>query len=79
MNVNRIWIATLALALAAGCKQGLGERCEVDSDCSSGVCAMASPKTCMSANQQTDQIDAMVPIDAPPAPDAPPDARIDAP
>lgn len=79
MNVNPIWIATLALALAAGCKQGLGERCEVDSDCSSGVCAMAAPKICVSANQQTDQIDAMVPIDAPAAVNAPANAQLDAP
>jgi hypothetical protein len=29
----------LGLALAVlGCKQGLGERCELDSDCSSGLC-----------------------------------------
>jgi hypothetical protein len=60
--VNRIWIAIAALALsAAGCKQDLGERCEVNSDCASGVCATASPKVCVSANGQTDQIDASDP------------------
>jgi hypothetical protein len=34
--------AALALALAlggAGCKQGIGQRCEIDSDCSSGRCS----------------------------------------
>ena len=61
--MNRIWIAIALSLSAAGCKQGLGDRCEVDADCSSGVCAMAAPKICVSANQQTDQIDASVPCD----------------
>jgi hypothetical protein len=33
----------LALASAAGCKQGEGERCEVPSDCSSGLTCRISP------------------------------------
>jgi hypothetical protein len=82
--VNRIWIAMTAFAVlalsGAGCKQGLGDRCEVDADCASGVCAMATPKICVSGNQQTEQIDATLPIDAPTdtAVDAA-DARPDAP
>src|SRR5436190_23404193 len=31
---------SFALALAVGCKQGDGERCERDSDCSSGKCSI---------------------------------------
>ncbi|HEX7838552.1 MAG TPA: hypothetical protein VF469_13850 [Kofleriaceae bacterium] len=83
--MNRIWIVIVALTLsAAGCKQGLGERCEVNSDCSSGVCAMASPRICVSDNVQTDQIDASDPCpgchdpNADAAMDAGPDAMIDA-
>jgi hypothetical protein len=76
--VNRIWIAMIVASLsAAGCKQGIGERCEVDDDCASGVCARASPQICVSSNQQTEQIDATLPIDAmvdAPAADARPDA-----
>jgi hypothetical protein len=78
--VNRIWIAMIVASLAslsaAGCKQGIGERCEVDDDCASGVCARATPQICVSSNQQTEQIDATLPIDAlvPDATDARPDA-----
>jgi len=32
-------VAACALA-ALGCKQGLGDRCEINSDCSSGFCSM---------------------------------------
>jgi hypothetical protein len=33
-------VVTLALALAGlGCKQGFAERCEQNSDCSSGICS----------------------------------------
>jgi hypothetical protein len=54
-----------------GCKQNEGDRCQVNSDCASGVCNQAKG-TC-SANQDTDDIDAAVPdaIDAPGMPDAP--------
>lgn len=75
--MNRIWIAMIVASLsAAGCKQGIGERCEVDDDCASGVCARATPQICVSSNQQTEQIDATLPIDAraPDALDAGPDA-----
>ena len=75
--MKRIWIAMTVFVLAAGCKQGLGDRCEVDDDCASGVCSQATPKICVSGNQQTDQIDAMLPIDA--LPDTAVDAGSDAP
>ena len=52
------------VTLSAGCKQGLGERCQVNDDCSSGICSQSSPKVCVTENGQTDQIDATVPIDA---------------
>jgi hypothetical protein len=76
--VNKKWLAiafvSLVLGAGAGCKQGLGERCEVNEDCSSGVCASASPKVCVGENNNQAPIDAMLPLDtgdaAPDAPDA---------
>jgi hypothetical protein len=56
------WCAALA---AAGCKQGLGDRCQVNSDCVSGICSESLPQVCVSITGQNDQIDASVPIDAP--------------
>jgi len=70
-------IALFAPLLAAGCKQGLGDRCEVDSDCASGTCSQATPKVCVSRQGDDTQIDATLPIDAPI--DAPVDAGRDAP
>jgi len=61
------WIAIiLAAGLGlAGCKQGLGERCQVTADCDDGLtCSQAEPKTCGGLNEQ--QIDATIPpMDAP--------------
>lgn len=67
-------LVTTALYLA-GCKQGLGERCQVAADCSDGlVCAQAT-QTCQETTGGG--IDATTPIDA--APDSNIDADIDAP
>ena len=55
-------IAWCAVA-AAGCRQGLGDRCQVNSDCVSGICSESAPKVCVSMSGQNDQIDAMVPPD----------------
>lgn len=67
--------ALVALGLVVSCKQGEGERCQVDADCEDGlVCAQAT-QLCAD-NDTSAGIDAMVPTDAPDAmPDAPPDAR----
>lgn len=64
--------ALFALALVASCKQGEGERCQVDDDCEDPlVCAQAT-QTCANSNTSAG-IDALPPIDAPAdaAPDAP--------
>jgi hypothetical protein len=66
---------TAGTAGMAGCKQGLGDRCEVDADCSSGTCSQAVPKVCVSRQGDNTQIDATLPIDA--AIDAP--VPVDAP
>ena len=67
--------ALLTLGLIASCKQGEGERCQVDDDCEDPlVCAQAT-MTCAD-NDTSSGLDAMPPTDAPDAAkmDAPPDA-----
>jgi hypothetical protein len=74
----KLWIAGLVFVSLAGCKQGLGERCQVDSDCAEGNCSQAEPKVCGGDNAS--QLDAFVPdaaIDAPA--DGPVDAAVDGP
>ena len=64
------------LAVTAGCKQGEGERCQIDDDCEADlVCNQATPE-CARVGQ-SGGIDALPPIDGPPI-DAPPDAPPDA-
>jgi hypothetical protein len=76
--VNRKWLVTALFAVVpviAGCKQGIGERCQQDSDCASGICSKSDPRVCQGNGSGVDmtQIDAELPIDAPapPPPDAP--------
>ncbi|MBC7978479.1 MAG: hypothetical protein H7138_26130 [Myxococcales bacterium] len=72
-------LSLLLLSLSlAGCKQGPGERCQVNSDCAEGNCSQAEPKVC--GGDDSAQFDAApIPtqIDAPDAP-APIDAGVDA-
>jgi len=78
--VNMKWLVTALIATAiatlaagaAGCKQGLGERCQQDSDCSSGVCSKSEPRICQGngSGVDTTQIDAAPPIDVPAPPPA---------
>ena len=69
--MKRLAIAFTLLALAVGgllasCKQGEGERCQVDDDCESPlVCAQAT-QTCAD-NNTSSGLDALPPIDAPDA------------
>ncbi len=69
--------AVLAAVTYVGCRQGEGDRCQVNEDCESGLCNVARG-TCSSGTEDEEPIDAIVPdgIDAPP--DAPPDAAPDA-
>lgn len=67
----------LALSLACGlsslaCKQGLGQRCEQDSDCDSGYCAGGGTTSAMGGTCKATKTaaDAAVPIDTRPATDA---------
>jgi hypothetical protein len=52
------------LVLAAGCKQGLGDRCEVNGDCASGTCSQAVPRICVASETDHTMVDADLPIDA---------------
>jgi len=66
VNKKRLAIALLVafvFGAGAGCKQGLGERCQVNDDCSSGVCSSASPKVCVGDDNNQTPIDAMLPMD----------------
>lgn len=76
--MNKKWLVIALFVLsAAGCKQGIGERCQVNEDCSSGVCSSSSPKVCVGENMNNEPIDATLPIDAADAPTD--DGAIDAP
>lgn len=73
--VGTLAMAAMAALLAVSCKQGLGERCQVNSDCEGDLTCSQAEKVC--AATVTGDIDATVPdgeIDAGiDAPDAPPD------
>jgi hypothetical protein len=62
------------LVTIAACKQGEGERCQVNDDCESPLECSAAKGTCVSPGS-TETDDAEVPDGTPP--DAPPDAPPD--
>ena len=67
MNLVKLWIAIAVLSSSLfGCKQGAGERCQVNADCSDGlICSNAEPKVCVTVGSGSNEpIDATVP-DAP--------------
>lgn len=89
--MRRLSLASLAslvlacLALTA-CKSGLGEHCQVNTDCEDGLVCGALSSTCQEdvetnadggVDAAVDASEADAPTDA--APDAAPDAAIDAP
>ena len=66
--------ASASILTVAACKQGQGERCQVDEDCESGLVCNKAKNTCQSTTGG--DLDADI-IDAAPA-DAPIDTAIDA-
>lgn len=83
--MNMRWLVTALCAVVAfvpavaGCRQGIGERCQQDSDCASGICSKSDPRICQGNGSGMDmtQIDAScdppdkfpcLPLDAPPPP-----------
>jgi hypothetical protein len=65
-----------SIAVIAGCKQGEGERCQIDEDCESGLVCNQATQQCARSGTDNMPIDEMPPIDGPPV-DAPPDAPPD--
>lgn len=68
-----------SLAAIAACKQGEGDRCQVDDDCETGLSCNKATTTCtskMGGAADASIID-QAPADAPV--DGPPDAMLDAP
>jgi hypothetical protein len=61
------WIAIAVFSVSVsmiGCKQGVGERCQVNADCAEGVCSSSEPKVCVTQAGGNEDIDAAPPIDA---------------
>ena len=74
-----VYALVIAIAIAAaGCKQGQGDRCQVDADCQDGLVCNQAKNTCESSSS-AGGIDANVP-DGPRTDagmvDAPPDAKV---
>jgi hypothetical protein len=78
--MKRLLLVCMFVAAAVvSCKQGEGERCQVDDDCANGLACNRAKNTCQSS--EGGDLDAGI-IDAVPADgavDAPPDAVPDAP
>jgi hypothetical protein len=77
---HRIALALLSFSLAAtaACKQGPGDRCQVDADCEDGLtCSQADPKIC-GDQSNTEPLDASLPEAGTPITDAAVDATVDA-
>ena len=66
--VASLALAALAAVGIASCKQGEGERCQVDADCAADLTCNTGEGVCRSVNSNNQAIDAMQ------LPDAPPDA-----
>lgn len=65
------WLAIALFVLAAGaagCQQGIGERCEENQDCASGVCSSSSPKVCVGEENDQTPIMGEIPPDTGDAP-----------
>lgn len=43
LRLTAVIVLTAPLLLAAGCKQGIGERCQVQSDCDDGLLCVLQP------------------------------------
>jgi hypothetical protein len=65
-------VLVLVAIVVAGCKQGVGDRCQINADCADGLICNQAKNTCQS-QAGVGGIDAAVP-DAPK--DAPPDAKV---
>lgn len=62
--MKKKWFVIALFVSLAGCRQSLGERCQVADDCASGVCATSAPKICVPEGKTNGDIDSDLPIDA---------------
>ena len=63
------WIAIALLSVSmAGCKQGLGERCQTTDDCAEGVCAVRDRISVCVASGEGGDAGGMFDAEAPPDP-----------
>ena len=74
-TLTRGFVIVAFLALGAGCKQGEGDRCQIDDDCEGTLVCSTSEHVCRSTTSSP-SVDAMV--DARSPADAGPDGRADA-
>ncbi|HWU89894.1 MAG TPA: hypothetical protein VN253_21680 [Kofleriaceae bacterium] len=66
--IASLGLTLLGLGAIASCKQGEGERCQVQADCEDGLTCNEAEKICRGSAKNSQD------IDAPLAPDAAPDA-----
>ena len=62
--LHRLVLVAAALAGAAGCKQGLGDRCQVSDDCETGLTCSTGTNTHVCTTTGSTQADAPPPSDA---------------
>jgi hypothetical protein len=81
VSARLVAMISVMVAAAAGCRQDIGDRCQRNSDCASGICSDSIPQVCVANGSGSDvsPIDASLPADAPDAAAPVPDAAIDAP
>lgn len=80
LRLTSVVLLALALGASAGCKQSLGERCQIDEDCEEGLfCSTGEPRTCQNRVGGTPDAgppaaDGALPADAAPTADVAPGA-----
>ena len=80
VRLGRFQALLAILFLVGGCRQGLGERCQIDSDCESGLVCSQSRVCDMVRGMMTSDAPIPPPVDAPiPPPVDAPANTVDAP
>ena len=81
LALSLLAVAVGGMLMLGGCKQSEGERCQVASDCESGLeCNIAKDPPACQGKESGTAIDALPPLDILDGPpDGPPDAPLDAP
>ncbi len=45
--IKKLFVCAVFAVSVAGCKQGIGEHCQVNHDCATGACSMSLPRVCV--------------------------------